>query len=241
VSDKFPVHDLAHVSEWVFDLDNTLYPAACDLFAQIDVRMTEFVANYLNLSDEEAHALQKFYYAEHGTTLNGLMLNNGLEPTEFLDYVHDIDLTPVLHSEELAAAITALPGRKIVYTNGSRGHAERVTKKLGLEGLFDGMFGIEDSGFKPKPQQDSFDSFIAAHMVEPKRAAFFEDLARNLVPAFNMGFTTILVRSDHDWSHEPEAIRPAGNGDDQPAFVDYVTDDLTAFLSGVAKDLSETR
>lgn len=225
------VADLSHIDTWVFDLDNTLYPASCDLFAQIDERMTSFVAGFLDTDPKEARAVQKKYYAEHGTTLNGLMLHHGLAPEEFLDFVHDIDLSVLPTGPELRNAVSALPGRKLVYTNGSRRHAERVTEKLGLSGLFDGLFGIEDSGYQPKPQMRAYDVFVRAHTVSPGTSAFFEDLARNLAPAKALGFTTVLVHSDKDWSHEPEEARPAETGDDAPPHVDYVTDDLPAFLT----------
>lgn len=228
---RFVVANLAHVEDWVFDLDNTLYPASCDLFAQIDKRMTQFVAGFLDMDPPDARAIQKQYYSEHGTTLNGLMLHHGLAPEEFLDFVHDIDLSVLPTGPDLANAISNLPGRKLVYTNGSRRHAERVTEKLGLTGLFDGMFGIEDSGYRPKPQMVAYDVFVRAHNVSPAKGAFFEDLARNLAPAKSLGFTTVLVHSDHDWSHEPEDARPAGSGDDAPGHVDYVTGNLIEFLS----------
>ena len=217
--------------EWVFDLDNTLYPASCDLFAQIDARMTEFVAGALSLDKIEARALQKRYYAEHGTTLNGLMTVHGLEPDAFLDYVHDIDLTPVSHAPALRAAIDALPGRKFVYTNGSRGHADRVVAKLGLAGLFDGVHAIEDSGFTPKPKPEAFEGFVRRFGVDSGRGVFFEDLARNLVTPHAMGFATVLVHSEKDWSHEPEEARPAGQGDDRAEHIHYETGDLPAFLA----------
>ena len=215
---------------WVFDLDNTLYPAECDLFAEIDQRMTDFVARFLRLPRDEARAMQKQYYAEHGTTLNGLMSLHGMAPDEFLAHVHEIDLSPLPRTPELAEAISALPGRKFVYTNGSRGHAERVTEHMGLGRVFDGKFAIEDSAFKPKPAQSSYDAFISQFEIDPANAVFFEDLARNLAPAHAMGFATVLVQSEKDWSHEPAAARPAGIGDDLPDHIDYVTRDLTHFL-----------
>lgn len=215
---------------WVFDLDNTLYPAECDLFAEIDQRMTDFVARFLRLPREEARATQKRYYAEHGTTLNGLMSLHGMSPDEFLAHVHEIDLTPLPRMPALAEAIAALPGRKYVYTNGSRGHAERVTEYMGLGRVFDGKFAIEDSLFKPKPAQSSYDAFITQFGIDPRQAVFFEDLARNLAPAHAMGFATVLVQSEKDWSHEPADARPAGIGDDLPDHIDYVTRDLTHFL-----------
>jgi putative hydrolase of the HAD superfamily len=220
---------------WVFDLDNTLYPASCDLFAEIDSRMTDFVARFLRIDAQEARALQKAYYRDHGTTLKGLMSLHGMAPDEFLFHVHEIDLSPLPVCEKLRGAIAALPGRKFVYTNGSRRHAERVTKHMGLDHLFDGMSGIEDSGFHPKPDRRSYDLFCECHGVEPVRAVFFEDMERNLAPAHAMGFATVLVHSEHDWSHEPEGARPAapradGSDGDRAVHVHYETGDLTGFL-----------
>lgn len=228
-----PIKALKDRRDWVFDLDNTLYPAECDLFAQIDQRMTDFVARFLRLPRDEARAIQKRYYAEHGTTLNGLMSMHGMTPDEFLDHVHDIDLSPLPKTPDLAEAIAALPGRKFVYTNGSRGHAARVTEYMGLASVFDGQFAIEDSAFLPKPNQSSYTAFLAQFEVDPNSAVFFEDLARNLAPARRMGFATVLVQSDKDWSHEPASARPAGIGDDLPPHIDYVTRDLTQFLRSV--------
>lgn len=218
---------------WVFDLDNTLYPAECDLFAEIDQRMTDFVARFLRLPRDEARATQKRYYAEHGTTLNGLMTMHGMAPDEFLAHVHEIDLSPLPRTPDLAEAIRALPGRKFVYTNGSREHARRVTDYMGLGYVFDGQFAIEDSHFEPKPNLSSYEAFNRLFGIVPGEAVFFEDLARNLAPAHAMGYTTVLVQSDKDWSHEPAAARPAGIGDDLPPHIDYVTRDLTEFLRSI--------
>lgn len=220
-------------SVWVFDLDNTLYSAECDLFAEIDQRMTDFVARFLRLPRDEARATQKRYYAEHGTTLNGLMSMHGMAPDEFLAHVHDIDLSPLPKTPDLAAAIQALPGRKFVYTNGSRGHASRVTEYMGLGDVFDGSFAIEDSAFTPKPNQASYDAFTKRFEIDPSQSVFFEDLVRNLAPAQVMGFATVLVQSEKDWSHEPASARPAGIGDDLPPHIDYVTRDLTQFLRSI--------
>ncbi|MEO0982520.1 MAG: pyrimidine 5'-nucleotidase [Pseudomonadota bacterium] len=232
---------LKGAEDWVFDLDNTLYPAACDLFAQIDARMTDFVAKLLSVPPDEARAVQKKYYADHGTTLNGLMRNHGLQPADFLDYVHSIDLSVLPASPALKAAIERLPGRKFVFTNGSRGHAERVTAALGLEASFDGLFGIEDANYEPKPRRAAFDRFAARHKVAPARAVFFEDLSRNLETAHAAGYTTVLVHSEKDWSHEPAGARPAGPGDDFGDHVHYVTDDLTRFLGDALAFSSEPK
>lgn len=217
---------------WVFDLDNTLYPAECDLFAQIDVRMAHYVSRALGIDVETARITQKQYLVEHGTTLNGLMSVNGLDPAPYLDYVHDIDLSPVAPDPELARLVEALPGKKIVFTNGSRGHAERVTDKLGLGGLFHHVFSIEDADYVPKPRPESFARLIAQCGVDPMHSVMFEDLARNLEPAAQLGFSTVLVTSTKDWSNEPIEARPAGAGP-APAFVDHTTSDLRAFLRAI--------
>jgi putative hydrolase of the HAD superfamily len=231
---------LLNASDWVFDLDNTLYPADADLFAQIDVRMTQFVGEYLGIGHDEAKAMQKSYYAEHGTTLTGMMRLHDMPASQFLDYVHDLDYSVVKPHPELRAAIEALPGRKLVFTNGSRGHAERTLKALGLEGLFHDLFDIEATNYQPKPKREAFDAIIDAHVIEPTTSVMVEDLARNLQTAHYLGMATILVTSTKDWSHEPEIGRPAGSGD-HPAFVDFVTDNLTGFLKAVTAPILETR
>lgn len=229
--------DLTHVDQWVFDLDNTLYPAECDLFAQIDQRMTRFVADTLSLPDHDARKLQKQYYAEHGTTLNGLMTHHGLDPAPFLDFVHDIDLSPIPELADLKAAISDLPGKKFVFTNGSRGHADRVVDKLGLSGMFDGHFGIEDAGYEPKPRRVAFDRLHDMFAIRPTDAVMFEDLSRNLKTAHELGYTTVLVHSEKDWSHEPEGGRPAGAGSAED-HIHYLTDCLTSFLKAAQKSNS---
>ncbi|MFN7054486.1 pyrimidine 5'-nucleotidase [Hyphomonas sp.] len=229
---------LAHVEDWVFDLDNTLYPASCDLFAEIDQRMTHFVSETLGLDRDAARRVQKDYYARYGTTLSGLMQVHGMDPADFLSFVHEIDLSPLPDLPDLRTAIAALPGRKFVYTNGSRRHAERVTEKMGLAHLFHDSFGIEDARYTPKPHLQSYEAFCGLHQVRPEGAVFFEDLVRNLKPAKSLGFTTVLVHSEKDWSHEPIEARPAGAGDafgdDGGGHIDYVTGDLAGFLKATA-------
>ncbi|MEM8615647.1 MAG: pyrimidine 5'-nucleotidase [Pseudomonadota bacterium] len=223
---------------WVFDLDNTLYPASCDLFAEIDQRMTDFVARFLRLSRSEARTIQKQYYAEYGTTLNGLMSLHGMDPADFLAHVHEIDLSPLPRDLGLKASIEALPGRKYVYTNGSRRHADRVTAYMGIDACFNGQFGIEDSDYQPKPAPAAYDRFCETFDIDPERAVFFEDLARNLAPASDLGFATVLVQSDKDWSHEPQSARPSQIGDDLPRHIDYVTRDLPDFLHRIVNQVA---
>jgi len=205
--------DFQAVDFWVFDLDNTLYPASSGLFAQIDERMRAFVRTRFGVGDEEARAIQKGYYRRYGTTLNGLMSEHGVDPHEFLGFVHDIDVSELAPNPKLAERITALPGRKVVFTNGSNAHAERVARQLGLAHCFDGVMDIFALGFKPKPQAEAYDKLFGHFAADPKRAVLFEDIARNLKPAADLGFTTVLVHSAKDWSHEPPETRPAGAGE----------------------------
>ncbi len=225
---------LRKTREWVFDLDNTLYPAESDVFAQIDQRMTQFVARLLGLDPVEARKIQKSYYAKHGTTMSGLMLEHKIEPESYLDFVHDIDLSLLNVDLALQEAISALPGRKIVFTNGSRGHATRVLAARGLSGMFDNIIGIEDTGFVPKPQPMAYTHLLEQVKVNPAQSAFFEDMERNLAPAFALGFVTVLVHSDKDWSHEPANARPAG-ADDEHDHVHFTTGDLAHFLTNAVK------
>lgn len=225
--------DFRHVDSWVFDLDNTLYPAACDLFAEIDQRMTRFVSDYLKLDATDAKRVQKDYYARYGTTLRGLMIEHQMVPDEFLSFVHDIDHSPLDQAPCLKEQLSALPGKKFVYTNGSTCHAEKVTRYMGLDHLFDDMVCIKRSGFTPKHERSAYENFLDLTGVEPGRAAMFEDLHRNLAPAHELGFTTVLVTSDKDWSHEPAEARPASMADDHPEHVHHVTDDLPQFLSRI--------
>ncbi len=219
---------LAHIDAWVFDLDNTLYPASTNLFAQIDVRIKGFIARTLSLSPDEAFTLQKKYYHEHGTSLRGLMMHHGVEPDEFLDYVHDIDHSVLPANPALEAALARLPGRKFVYTNGSTYHAEQTLKSLGIDRHFAEIFDIKASRYIPKPDPGAFAEFIAQHVIAPERAAMFEDLPRNLKPAVDLGMTAVWVR------HPETQLLP---GEDT-GHCHYVTDDLPAWLGDAGKTLS---
>ncbi len=226
-----------HVETWVFDLDNTLYPAECDLFAQIDHRMGAFIAETLGLTLDDAHALRKQYYFEHGTTLAGLIRLHGVKPHDFLDYVHDIDLDVVDPSPELGAAIEALPGRKLVFTNGCRKHAERVTTKLGVRDLFEDIFDIHALEYvNPKPSLEGFNRFLAAHDIVAQRAALFDDLPHNLETAHALGMTTIWIdcramgRPEHV-AHEDWA--------DLPDHIHHRTEALAPFVAAIGASLAE--
>ncbi len=188
-----PLDSFRHVRTWVFDLDNTLYPAEARLFDQIETRMTGFVMTALGVGREEADLLRAAYWRKYGTTLAGLMRVHGLDPEAYLADVHDIDLSALARAPELRAAIEALPGRRIVHTNGSREHARRVTVARGLDGAFDAIYGIEDAGFTPKPERAAFEIVIGLDGTTAGAAAMFEDDPRNLEAPHALGMRTVLV------------------------------------------------
>jgi len=215
---------------WIFDLDNTLYPASCNLFAQVDHRMGEFIANYLGVPYAHARHLQKSYYRQFGTTLSGLMQVHKLEPLPFLDYVHDIDLTAVPEAPELAAAIERLPGRKLIFTNGSRRHAERVAAKLGVLHLFEDICDIAACEYVPKPEVEALKRMIERHSVGPGAAAMFDDMPHNLEAPHALGMTTVLVHSSYVDHPAQLAVRDWRK---PPPHVHYMTQDLRAFLDAI--------
>ena len=221
---------LQNIQNWIFDLDNTLYRADAGFFGQIDKKMTDYVSRYLQLDPTDARVIQKQYLAEYGTTLSGLMAVHGMDPSEFLDFVHDVDLSMLKPNPDLRAAIDNLEGRKFIFTNGSRGHAHNVASHLQLWDLFDGSFGIDDVNYMPKPQRSPYVHFCDYFDIDPNRAIMFEDNLRNLEAPKAMGMTTVLIVSDADMSGEPETARPAGR-DARAPWVDYITDDLAGWLT----------
>jgi putative hydrolase of the HAD superfamily len=223
----------AHVDTWVFDLDNTLYPSECNLFAQVDHRMSAFIARYLGVPEPHARHLQKAYYRQFGTTLSGLMRIHKMDPKPFLDYVHDIDLSVVPPSPELRAAIAALPGRKLIFTNGTVAHAERVAARIGILDLFEGICDIVACDYQPKPGADAFGTFVSRHAVLPARAAMFEDMPQNLEVPHALGMATVLIRSTYI-DHPAQA--KARSWQVPPAHIHHICDDLTGFLVPLAAD-----
>ena len=186
---------LAHVDTWIFDLDNTLYPASADLFGLIDQRMTAFIERLLGVDPVEARAIQKGYFREHGTTLSGLMLSHGVDPHEFLEYVHDIEMAAIAEDQRLVRAVAALPGRKLIFTNGDAPYARRVLARLGLSESFEAIHDIHACAYQPKPFPGSYAAMCQTLRIDPTRALFVEDMARNLVPAKALGMTTVWINN----------------------------------------------
>ncbi|TVS02563.1 MAG: pyrimidine 5'-nucleotidase [Rhodobacteraceae bacterium] len=210
-----PAEYFTEIRTWVFDLDNTLYPPEIRLFDQIDQRMTAYVMQTLDVSAAEADYLRKKYWAEYGTTLAGLMRLHDLDPLPYLVAVHDIDFSVLTPDPDLRARISALPGRKIVYTNGSAPYARRVVEARGFDGLFDQVYGVEDAGFRPKPERAAFEEIFTRDGLETDRAAMFEDDPRNLAAPHAMGLRTVHV-----------APKP-----DPAPHIHHHTDDLAGFLA----------
>ena len=215
------------VDTWIFDLDNTLYPSHTNLFAQVDSKIGEYVAQLLDLERDAAHQLQKDYYRRYGTTLRGLMVEHGLNPDGFLEFVHDIDHSKVAPDPRLAAAIATLPGRRFVMTNGTTHHAARVIERLGIAEHFEDIFDIVAAELIPKPAAETYSRFWEKHGIDPRSSAMFEDLSRNLEVPSAYGMRTVLIVPEgtrevfrEDWELEGQ----------QAPHVEYVTDDLAGFL-----------
>lgn len=222
--------DFSHIANWIFDLDNTLYRADVAFFSQIDKKMTAFISRYLALQPIEARHVQKQYLIEYGTSLSGLMAVHGMDPAEFLDYVHDVDLDILNPDPEMRKAIQNLPGRKFIFTNGSRGHAKNVGEHLKLYDLFDGVFAIEDTDYVPKPKPAPYIKFCDVFDIDPEKAIMFEDSVRNLEVPKHMGMATVLVSSTMDEIGDPKVNSPDGKSETAD-WIDIVTDDLADWLS----------
>lgn len=215
---------LDHIRTWIFDLDNTLYPAKANLFARIDARMTAFIADFLAVDAAAAHRIQKEYFLGHGTTLAGLMIEHDVDPHAFLAYVHDIEMDVLEEDAPLAAAIAQLPGRKLVFTNGDAPYALKVLDRLGLGGSFEAVHDIHAMDLKPKPAESAYAGLCAAYGIDPHAAVFVEDMARNLKPAKAIGMTTVWVDNGSEQHHDADR-----------SYVDHHIHDLTAWLQTVSE------
>ena len=224
----------AHVESWIFDLDNTLYPPDSGLWPAIEERITLYLIEHSGLDGQSARALQLYYYHRHGTTLRGLVDEDFIEADDFLAFVHDVDRSGLAPNPELAREVARLPGRKLIFTNGSRDHAFRTLASLGLDGLFEDAFDIVDSGLAPKPAEAAYEKFLRRHDVDPKRAAMFEDIAKNLIVPKARGMTTTLVTARPD---RPDFRQPHDRELSHAADIDFVTDDLAAFLRRINDSL----
>ena len=219
--------ELKKIKYWLFDLDNTLYSGDTKVFDQVDKKMSKFISEKLNVSIDEAKKIQKNYFHEYNTTLNGMIKNHDIDANEFLEFVHDVDLSFLDKDKYLEDEIKKLDGKKIIFTNGSRAHAINVTKRIGIDKLFDGIFDIRDCEFIPKPSKEPYRKLVENYKIEPQYCIFFEDIARNLKPAYELGMKTVWIKNDEPWA--------AKYSDSD--FINYKTDNLTNFL----KEINELR
>ena len=220
-----------YVETWVFDLDNTLYPHHL-LWQQVDDRIRAYIVDFLKVSHDEAFRVQKDYYKRYGTTMRGLMTEHGLNPDDYLEFVHQIDHSPLTPNPALGAALSRLPGRKLILTNGTRKHADAVMRRLEIHQHFEDVFDIAAAELEPKPLPQVYQRFLQRHGVDPGKAAMFEDLARNLAAPHALGMTTVLVVPEKTREVFREGWELAGR---DAAHVDHVTDDLTGFLETIVK------
>jgi putative hydrolase of the HAD superfamily len=220
--------DFRHIDTWIFDLDNTLYRAESELFAQIESRMTDYIARHLKLTTEDAVRVRQTYYRNYGSTLSGLLEVDGVDPDDFLSYVHEIDLSALTPDGALNSAFSRLPGRRFVFTNGCRNHAMRVLERIGLMHSVDDIWDIRKLEFVPKPQTGAYERIISVAGFAPQNAVMFEDMARNLMPAYALGMTTVWINNGSPWSHQ---------GPDYPLIarrhIHHEIDDLAKFLHAI--------
>ena len=221
----------SHVDTWVFDLDNTLYPPSSDLWPKIDQRITVFMAHMFGLDGISSRALQKYYYQKYGTTMRGLMEEYQISSDEFLEFVHDIDRSSILPDHTLAHAITTLPGRKLILTNGSHKHALHTARHLGIDHIFEDIFDIVAADLVPKPAAETYQRFFDKHAVDPAKAAMFEDITHNLAVPHERGMKTVLVTPETGARDHREDWEIAAG--DKANHVDFLTDNLPAFLFGL--------
>jgi len=219
-----------HIETWVFDLDNTLYPHHLNLWQQVDARIRAYVSDFLKVSKDEAFRVQKDYYKRYGTTMRGLMAEHGMKPDDYLEFVHQIDHSPLMPNPALGDALEKLPGRKLILTNGTRKHADMVMKRLEIDRHFEDVFDIAAADLDPKPLPQVYKRFLQRHAVDPARAVMFEDLARNLETPHALGMITVLVVPEHTREVFREGWELEGR---EAPHVDYVTDNLAGFLARI--------
>ena len=215
--------ELKLIKYWIFDLDNTLYSGETRVFEQIDKKMSEYISGKLNVSIDEAKEIQKNYFYEYNTTLNGMIKNYKIDANEFLEFVHNIDINFLKKDPMLSEELNKLDGKKIIFTNGSRKHALNVTKRIGIDQYFDDIFDIVDSEFVPKPVIQPYKKLVEKHKIDPKLCGFVEDIARNLKPAYEMGMKTIWIENNEPWA------KKFSDSD----FIDFKTNNLSEFLKQI--------
>ena len=215
--------ELTEIKYWIFDLDNTLYSGQTKVFSEVDKKMSSFISEKFDVDLIEAKKIQKEYFYEYGTTLSGLMKKNNVDPNEFLEFVHDIDISWLPKDLKLREELVKINEKKYIFTNGSHAHVENVTKQLGIDGLFDGVFDIVDADFVPKPHADPYRKIIKKFDIEPTKSVLIEDIAHNLEQAKNLGMKTCWLENDEAFAKK-DADKP---------YIDYKIKNLPSFLQEI--------
>jgi putative hydrolase of the HAD superfamily len=214
---------LKFIKFWLFDLDNTLYSGNTKVFDQVDKKMSLFISEKLNVSIEKAKEIQKNYFYEYNTTLNGMIKHHKINADEFLDFVHDIDVDFLKKDVQLSSELSKLDGKKIIFTNGSKKHAKNIMQRIGVNQYFDDIFDIVDCDFIPKPSIEPYKKLIDKHKIDPNLCVFIEDIARNLKPAYEMGMKTVWIENEEPWAKKFSDSN----------FINYKTKNLSGFLKQI--------
>jgi len=215
--------NLLDIKYWIFDLDNTLYSGQTEVFSEVDKKMSAFISKKMNIDLVKAKEIQKKYFYEYGTTLSGLMKQDSIDPHEFLEFVHDIDISWLPKDLKLKDELIKIKEKKYIFTNGSHAHVENITKQLGIDGLFDGAFDIVDANFVPKPHIDPYEKIIEKFKIEPTKSILIEDIAHNLEQAKNLGMKTCWLENDEVFAKK-DADKP---------YIDYKIKNLPSFLQEI--------
>ena len=215
--------DLVDIKYWIFDLDNTLYSGQTQVFSEVDKKMSSFISKKFNVDLVKAKEIQKKYFYEYGTTLSGLMNHDNINPQEFLEFVHDIDISWLPKDKILREELIKIKEKKIIFTNGSHAHVENVTKQLDIDGLFDGVFDITDANYVPKPHLNPYQELIKKFDLDPNQSILIEDIAHNLEQAKNLGMKTCWLENDETFAKK-DANKP---------YIDYKIKNLPSFLQEI--------
>ena len=215
--------NLLNIKYWIFDLDNTLYSGQTKVFSEVDKKMSSFISKKMKVDLIKAKEIQKKYFYEYGTTLSGLMKQDGIDPNDFLEFVHDIDISWLPKDLKLKEELIKIKEKKYIFTNGSHAHVENITKQLGIDGLFDGAFDIVDANFVPKPHADPYNKIVEKFNIDPTKSILIEDIAHNLEQAKNLGMKTCWLENEESFAKK-DADKP---------YIDYKIKNLPSFLQEI--------
>ena len=215
--------ELTEIKYWIFDLDNTLYSGQTKVFSEVDKKMSSFISKKFNIDLVEAKKIQKEYFYEYGTTLSGLMKKKNVDPNEFLEFVHDIDISWLPKDKLLREELIKIKEKKYIFSNGSHDHINNVTNQLGIDDLFEGIFDISDAEYTPKPEPKAFDLMVKKFGINPKETIYVEDIAKNLSIGKERGCSTVWLKNNEQW----------GKMESDKDYIDHKIENLSLFLKEI--------